>query len=73
MVQIRDKVEYIVALVNEFAKRFGLTDVQAYRYISHYHGIEMIDRHYSIMHTLDFRDTVDSLAAYCNRQGGALI
>lgn len=73
MAQVKDKVEYIVALVNEFAKRFELTDVQAYRYISHYHGIEMIDQHYSIMHTLDFRDTVEGLAAFCSRQGGALV
>lgn len=40
MVQLKDKVEYIVALVNEFAKRFELTDVQAYRYISHYNGVD---------------------------------
>ena len=72
MVQQKDKVEYIVALVNEIAKRFGLTDVQAYRYISHFHGIDLIDQHYNIMYTLDFKET-NSLASYCNRQGGALI
>lgn len=32
MVPVKDKVEYIIALINEFAKRFKLTDVQAYRY-----------------------------------------
>lgn len=73
MTQTKDKVEYIVALVNEFAKRFDLTDVQAYRYINHFNGIDLIDQHYNIMHTLDFKDMVDSLAKYCNRQGGALI
>ena len=73
MAQVKDKVEYIVALVNEFAKHFGLTDVQAFRYITHYNGIDLIDRHYDIMHTLGFKETVNSLAAYCNRQGWALI
>ena len=73
MAQLKDKVEYIVALVNEFAKRFGLTDVQAFRYISHYNGVELIEQHYEIMHTLDFRETVESLAIYCHRQGGVLI
>ena len=52
---------------------FKLTDVQAYRYITHYKGIDMIDEHYNIMHTLDFDEMVNSLAIYCNRQGGALI
>ena len=43
MAQVKDKVEYIIALINEFAKRFRLTDVQAYRYVAHYKGIDMID------------------------------
>ena len=65
---MKDKVEYIVALVSEFAKRFDLTDVQAFRYIAHFKGIEMIEQHYDIMHTLDFKEMVNSLANYCNRQ-----
>ena len=73
MAQVKDKVEYIIALINEFAKRFRLTDVQAYRYVAHYKGIDMIDEHYNIMHTLDLDEMVNSLAIYCNRQGGALI
>ena len=28
MAQVKDKVEYIIALINEFAKRFRLTDVR---------------------------------------------
>jgi hypothetical protein len=44
---MKDKVEYIVALVSEFAKRFDLTDVQAFRYIAHFKGIEMIEQHYA--------------------------
>ena len=73
MAQVKDKVEYIIALINEFAKRFNLTDVQAYRYVAYYKGIDMIDEHYNIMHTLDIDEMVNSLAIYCNRQGGALI
>ena len=73
MAQVKDKVEYIIALINEFAKRFRLTDVQAYRYVAHYKGIDMIYEHYNIMHTLDLDEMVNSLAIYCNRQGGALI
>ena len=69
----RDVIEYIVALINEFAKKFGLSDAQAYRYISRFKGIELIEEHYEIMHTLDFSETVNSLAIYCNRKGGALL
>ncbi len=31
--KIRDIFEYIIALVNEFAKRFGPSDKQAYHFI----------------------------------------
>ena len=73
MAQVKDKVEYIIVLINEFAKRFRLTDVQAYRYVAHYKGIDMIDEHYNIMHTLDLDEMVNSLAIFCHRQGGNLL
>ncbi len=37
---IRDRFEYIIALVNEFAKRFGLSDKQAYNYIKFHKGVD---------------------------------
>lgn len=69
---VRSKVEFFVALVNEFVKAYSLTDKQAYRYISRYGGVELVNRHYGIMHTLDFSECVENLATYCHRQGGAL-
>lgn len=69
---IRDIFEYIIALVNEFAGHFGLTDKEAYNYIRHHHGIAFIEQNYGIIHTLDFNEAVDSVAAYCRRFGGVL-
>ena len=69
---IRDIIEYIIALVNEFAKRFGLTEKQAYKYIRMYQGVALVEQHYGIMHTLDFDEAVDSVAAYCRKNGGKL-
>lgn len=37
----RDIIEYIIALVNEFAKKFGLSDKQAYRYIRIHKGVAL--------------------------------
>ena len=67
-----DKIEYIVMLVNKFARRFSLSDVEAYRYISQYQGIELIDEFYDVMHTQSFPDMVDSMAKFCARNGGNL-
>lgn len=69
---IRDIFEYIIALVNEFAEKFGLSDKQAYNYIRHHKGVEFIEKNYGIIHTLDFEEAVDSVAAYCRRTGGTL-
>ncbi len=69
---IRDIFEYIIALVNEFGKKFGLTDRQAYNYIRNHKVISFIETNYGIIHTLDFNEAVDSVAAYCRRTGGKL-
>lgn len=67
-----DILEYIIALVNEFAGRFGLSDRQAYNYIRCHKGIDFVEQNYGIMHTLDFDEAVDSVAIYCRRSGGEL-
>ncbi len=69
---MRDIIEYIIALVNEFAKRFGLSEKQAYRYIRVHNGVAFIEQNYGIMHTLDFNEAVDSVALYCRKAGGKL-
>lgn len=66
------KISFLVALINEFGRRFGITDRQSYEYISRYGGIEMFLQHYNILHTLSFADMVEGMVAYCKRKGGKL-
>ena len=67
-----DIIEFIIAVVNEFALYFGLTEHQAYRYIRNHDGMTFIQQNYNIMHTLDFRDCIESVANFCKRKGGKL-
>ena len=67
-----EKIEYMVALVAEFAKRYQLTDAQAAHYMSRWGAIELCEKHYGIMHTLPWSDNIESIATYCRRQGGTL-
>ena len=53
-------MEYIIALVNEFAKKFNLSDKQAFNYIRNHQGITFIEENYGIIHTLDFEEAVAS-------------
>lgn len=70
---IKDKIEYIMMLIQLFAKHYGLTFAQAYRYISRYQGIEYAEEHYNILHTLSFADQVEGLSNFCHTKGGQLL
>ena len=70
--KITDILEYIIAIISEFASRFNLTDKQAFRYISFHKGISFLEENYGIIHTLDFDEAVDSVAMFCRKSGGEL-
>ncbi len=67
------KIEYIIMLIKLFARHFGLSFQQAYRYVSIHQGIEYAEQHYNVLHTLSFEDQVEGLANYCHKKGGTLI
>lgn len=68
----KDKIEFTVSLVSDFAKKHSLTTTQAFKYLDRFNAIAMIEQHYGIMHTLPFADVIDDLALYCKNQGGTL-
>ena len=69
---VRDILEYIIAVVSEFARRSGLSEQQAYRYLRMHKGVTFVEEHYDIIHTLSFDEAVDSVALYCRRNGGTI-
>lgn len=70
--RLRDKAEYLIAIVSHFAEKNKLSVPQAYRYIKRYGGVRLIDEHYDIMHTLSFTEALDSMTVYMKQQGGAV-
>ncbi len=70
--EMKNKVEYVVAFINEFGKAHQLDDMQSYRYLARYKGIDMIDRFYRVAHTQRFEDVISDVTSYCRRQGGTL-
>ena len=69
---LQDVIEFIVAVVSEFALRYKLTDKQAFRYLSFHKGISFLEENYGIIHTLSFDEAIDSVAMFCRRSGGEL-
>ncbi len=71
-VPIKDKIEYTVSLVSEFAKKHSLTTTQAFNYLDRFKAISFIDRQYNIAHTLSFDEMTENIALYCKKNGGQL-
>ena len=68
----KNKVEYIIAIISDFAKEHSLNTMQAYRYLERFKGLDFIDKFYEVNHTLSFEDVIEDLTFYCHRRGGAL-
>ncbi|MCR4827275.1 MAG: DUF3791 domain-containing protein [Bacteroidales bacterium] len=67
-----DRINYIVALITEFATAHHITTQQAYLYLNKYKGLDFVDRFYDVEHTYSFENTVEDLTAHCKRMGGVL-
>lgn len=73
MANIRDIIEYMVLLTSAFARRFKISEAEAYRYLHRYGAIELTHQYYDVMHTQSFEDMVQSLVTFCQRKGGTLL
>ena len=71
-VNVKDKIEYTVALVSDFAKKHSLSTTQAFNYLDRFNAIDFINQHYNIAHTLAFTKIVDDLSLYCKNHRGNL-
>lgn len=68
----RDKIEYMVVFVSEFAKHYSLSIRNAYNYLHTYKALAFIESQYNIAHTMSFEYMINSMAAYCRKNGGEL-
>lgn len=68
----KNKVEYLVIFVSEFARKHSLTLRQAYNYLSRYKAVDFLDNQYDVAHTLRLEDVLDDMTTYCQRFGGAI-
>lgn len=67
-----NKLRYTIALIAEFAKRFGIGEKHAYNYMWRFKGIEYLFTFYDVIHTLSFDEAIESMAVVCQRHGGKL-
>ncbi len=69
---LKDRLEYMIALISEFAAAHHITAQQAYLYLQQNKGLDFVDEFYDVEHTLSFDQAVEDLTIYCQRMGGNL-
>ena len=68
----KDKTEYIVAFVSKFAKKYKLSEKEAFNYLDRFKAVDFLERQYNIAHTLSFSQMVSDVAFFCRKNGGGL-
>ena len=71
--QESNALEFLVALIAEFAAHFSISQDVAFNYIRENHGLDYYFRHYNILHTLSFEENVEDLIQVCANHGGHLV
>lgn len=67
-----NKTGFVVSLISEFAIRFGLLPRQAYFYLKSFKGLDYLYKHYNVLHTFSFEDSVETVYMVCKNNGGKL-
>ena len=68
----KDRIEYFVACVTEFAKAFDLDADRSFDYLDKYRGMDFLMKCYEAEHTVSFPDAVSDLQKVCRKNGGHL-
>lgn len=68
--KVKEIIGYTTFLVLAFAKKHGLSELEAFRYIRNFKGLGYIYDCYDAIHTFDFNESVESVRLICKQNGG---
>ena len=68
----KNRIEYFVACVTEFAKAFGLDFKESFDYLDRHRGLDFLVSCYEAEHTVSFVDAIQDLQQVCRRNGGSI-
>ena len=69
MSEQKKKIGFTVACVNEFARKYNLSEQEAFQYFFRFKGIDFIKENYDVEHILDFETILEDLGMICRRNG----
>ena len=68
----KNKLDFTIALIAEFAATYKLKQKQAFNYLNRFPGMQFLHKHYNVLHTQSFEDVIENLATVCRNNGGQL-
>ncbi|MBC8602704.1 DUF3791 domain-containing protein [Parabacteroides acidifaciens] len=68
----KNKLDFTIALIAEFAATYKLKQKQAFNYLNRFKGMQFLHKHYDVLHTQSFEDVIENLAMVCRNNGGEL-
>lgn len=66
----RNKIDYFVVCVNDFADTYGMSYVEAFDYLKRHKALKFLSEHYDIEHTYSIEEAVADMAQVARRNGG---
>lgn len=69
---LRNKSDYMIICINEFALHNRLTKKEAYYYLKNNKALDFLKENYEAEHMLSVQDAVDDMSIICQRNGGHL-
>lgn len=70
--EIFNRIEYLSTCISAFGEKFKLSNMEAYKYLRRFKGIDFLIDCYDAEHTLSIENAVEDLHLLCVNNGGKL-
>jgi hypothetical protein len=67
---MRDKIQYVVLCITEFARQKGIDIREAFQYLDAHEGLAFLVECYEAEHTLSLDTAIEDLTLLCQNNGG---
>jgi hypothetical protein len=70
---MREKLQYYILCITEFARQKKIDIKEAFRYLDMYGGLAFLVDCYEAEHTLSLDAAIEDLTLLCNNNGGNIV
>lgn len=68
--EMTEEIEFTITCVNEFARRYGMGNADALRFLDSYKGLDYVLNGYAVARNQPLELTLEDIRDVCQRNGG---